>query len=314
MATLLHHQQQRLCCASQNCSHAHAKARDSGSKPESGARPALVGESLDAGWCSTLRAGWRIRPDTSMPSEVLGAAAEAGHRVPDFTGVGLHQTDPGHFHAAELDGNATHLRQQLRLAGAAHDGLVALAQRGVQPLGVGQALLQPLAHPGMAHRTAQGIMVELALDQVSLARQVRARPSAECFSSLLLRTTIGAPGTAALQRLHRGQPTGVGQGQVEQDDIGRCLLRSGDALGQGLRPNRPRCITTGAQTSLAQIGLDQAKVARIVLDHQDPQRFIGTFGHEEPSVGAGESMLGGSVKLKVQPRSAPSDSAQMRPL
>ena len=62
--------------------------------------------------------------------QVTEIIAVTGSRV-YHAGLVIDHADPGHLHAAESDGHFTDLAEQLLLAGAAHDGLVALGQCGI---------------------------------------------------------------------------------------------------------------------------------------------------------------------------------------
>ena len=73
-----------------------------------------------------------VRPDRDVDAvEVFHSGAEGSDRR-HLAARFIQRTDPGHAHAAKMHRIAADLREQLRLVAAAHNGLVALAQRVIQ--------------------------------------------------------------------------------------------------------------------------------------------------------------------------------------
>ena len=73
-----------------------------------------------------------VRPDRDVDAiEVFHPGTKGSNRYDLATGF-IEQTDPRHTHATKVHRVATDLREQLLLVGTAHDGLVALAQGGIQ--------------------------------------------------------------------------------------------------------------------------------------------------------------------------------------
>jgi hypothetical protein len=64
--------------------------------------------------------------------EIFQPAAGTGHRQDPARGL-MEHTDPGHLHLAELDHVAANGAIEFVGRGTVHDGLIAFAERGIQP-------------------------------------------------------------------------------------------------------------------------------------------------------------------------------------
>ncbi len=81
---------------------------------------------------SRAASGWIIGVHRNLqPVQIFRATAKGCNR-PDLVTFFVKHADPRHLHAAEVHYDAAGLREQFRLAGAAHDGLITLAQSGVK--------------------------------------------------------------------------------------------------------------------------------------------------------------------------------------